>query len=358
MSKRVPQLLVAMVALFGLLAIGLALRPDHRGSSTEASGAPNGPNSTSVTTLSPTEKAVNASRDFLDRYVEGDGRVRRDPDGDTVSEGQAYAMLLAVAIGDDTRFGLVWNWARTNMLATNGSLSWHWVNGAIVDRNAATDADIDAARALLLAADRFSVPAYRVDGLSLESALLQQEVVQPSSGPVVVAGPWATALPYTINPSYLSPVAFDLFAEASSDGRWTQVRTAGTALLSTVTDGGRSLPPDWAVVDGNGTPTPSTAPGGAAMAYSYDAFRTIPRLAEACDAPSRELAAALWAPASRAIDSRAATANLDGSAQTSGDNPLFLIAAAASARAAGQTTKVDSLLDRRNRPTTAHRRTT
>ena len=47
-----------------------------------------------------------AGQKFLDEYVEPDGRVvRRDEGSDVVSEGQAYGMLIAVAVGDETRFG-------------------------------------------------------------------------------------------------------------------------------------------------------------------------------------------------------------------------------------------------------------
>ena len=42
-----------------------------------------------------------AGQKFLDEYVEPDGRVvRHDEGGDVVSEGQAYGMLIAVAVGD------------------------------------------------------------------------------------------------------------------------------------------------------------------------------------------------------------------------------------------------------------------
>lgn len=52
-----------------------------------------------------------AAESFLDAYVEPDGRVvRRDEGGDTVSEGQAYALLLAAAIGGDPTFDRVWMW--------------------------------------------------------------------------------------------------------------------------------------------------------------------------------------------------------------------------------------------------------
>ena len=47
-----------------------------------------------------------AGQKFLDDYVEPDGRVvRRDEGGDVVSEGQAYGMLIAVAVGDETGSG-------------------------------------------------------------------------------------------------------------------------------------------------------------------------------------------------------------------------------------------------------------
>src|SRR4051794_15467154 len=55
------------------------------------------------------DPATVAARAFLDEYVDGDGRVvRRDQGGDTVSEGQAYALLLAAVVDDRTRFDEVW----------------------------------------------------------------------------------------------------------------------------------------------------------------------------------------------------------------------------------------------------------
>ena len=60
---------------------------------------------------------------FLDRYVDGDGRVvRHDQGGDTVSEGQAYAMLLSVAADDRSRFDRVWGWTRAHLRRSDGLL--------------------------------------------------------------------------------------------------------------------------------------------------------------------------------------------------------------------------------------------
>lgn len=346
MSKRVPQLLVALVALFGLIAIVVAIRPDHGTKRAPSAGATSAAPVTVVAQVSSAEKADRAARTFLDRYVGTDGRVHREPDGDTVSEGQAYAMLLAVAVGDHSRFDLVWNWTRTNMLNSTGSLAWHWVDGVIVDANAATDADVDASRALLAAADKFSVPVYRSDGLSLADALFHNDVVQTGSGPVLVAGPWATKSPLIVNPSYISPVAFDSIAAISGDARWTSLRKSGIVLLAQITDNGTTLPPDWASVPTTGAARAAAAPNGDAVSYGYDAFRTLPRLAESCDAASRTLAAALWKPAQRTLDQPAATSKLDGSVLTAGDNPLFLVAAASAADAAGDTHRSNDLLDK------------
>ena len=84
---------------------------------------------------------------FLRDYVEPDGRVvRRDQDGDTVSEGQAYAMLVAVGSGDDASFRRVWGWTRQHLVRPDGTLSWRWADGAVVDASSAADADLDAAR--------------------------------------------------------------------------------------------------------------------------------------------------------------------------------------------------------------------
>ena len=62
-----------------------------------------------------------AGQMFLDQYVEPDGRVvRRDEGGDVVSEGQAYGMLIAVAVGHETRFRSIWEWTNTHLRLADG----------------------------------------------------------------------------------------------------------------------------------------------------------------------------------------------------------------------------------------------
>ena len=92
--------------------------------------------------LDPRPQAVAAARAFLDRYVASDGRVvRSDQGGDTVSEGQSYAMLLALAARDRTRFQRVWSWTVSNLQRPDALLAWHWDDGHVVDWMPASDAD-------------------------------------------------------------------------------------------------------------------------------------------------------------------------------------------------------------------------
>src|SRR5258705_11013125 len=56
-----------------------------------------------------------AGQKFLDEDVEPDGRVvRRDEGGDVVSEGQAYGMLIAVAVRGQAAVPAVLKWAKTH----------------------------------------------------------------------------------------------------------------------------------------------------------------------------------------------------------------------------------------------------
>ena len=87
----------------------------------------------------PVAVASATGQAFLDAYVDPDGRVvRRDQGGDTVSEGQAYALLIAVALGDRERFTAVWTWTRDHLQRPDKLLSWRWTDGAVVDANSAT----------------------------------------------------------------------------------------------------------------------------------------------------------------------------------------------------------------------------
>jgi endoglucanase len=268
---------------------------------------------------------------FLDDYVAGDGRVvRHDQGGDTVSEGQAYAMLLAVAIGDRRRFDLAWGWTREHLRRGDGLLAWHWDDGAVVDPEPAADADLDAARALVLAARRFGSAAYAREGERLGEAIRAHMVVND----LLYAGPWARD-ERVVNPSYLSPRAFQALG-------WERSIARSRGVLAALDE---PLPPDWMRVEGD-TVTPTGPPGSdGEPVFSYDAARVPLRLAESCHVEDRRLAARAW-PVLRDRDPLPAALALDGAARADGESPMVLAGAAGAAHAAGDRGAADALLDR------------
>jgi endoglucanase len=293
-----------------------------------------------------------AGQKFLDEYVEPDGRVvRRDEGGDVVSEGQAYGMLIAVAVGDETRFRSIWNWTNTHLRRTDGLLAWRWADNKVTGVNSAADADLDAARSLVLAGRRFNAPELTKDGRRLGVAILQTETVAvgtgvaptgdvnppgawvAGSGRTLVGGNWARTAPYVINPGYFSPRAeWELF-EASADRRWTDI-TRTQRVLGWQFIGIGMLPPDWATVSEVGHVVPTGPVTGGPIRFGLDAARLPVRFAESCDREDRALAGAMR-PILTAPGQVPAYRNLNGSAASDWQHPVALVAAAATEQGAG-----------------------
>jgi endoglucanase len=294
------------------------------------------------------DAAETASRRFLDTYVAADGRVRRiDQGDDTVGEGQAYGMLLAVAAGDEERFDRIWQWTKDNMMRPDGLIPFLWRDGRVVDPQPASDADVDAARALLAAACRFDRPDLREEALALSQAIMEHETVESDGVPMLVAGPWARRNPVTVNPSYFSPATFAALADVTGDGRWGSLSASSRSVLEALMPTEGSLPPDWAQIQG-GEPVPSGPPAqpNATPQYGFDAVRTLVRLAEDPDQAGREIAAQAWpafegrAPADIPVEH-----DLSGEPVGGTTHPVALVAAAGAADAAGEAGAKAELLD-------------
>ena len=291
---------------------------------------------------------------FLARYEQADGRVvRSDQGGDTVSEGQAYAMLLAVAVRDRGRFDAAWGWARANLLEGDGLLAWRWSDGHVVDSQPAADADTETGWALHLAAGAFGDPSYDRAAARLAAAVLPAETADARAGPMLVAGPWARSSPVTVDPSYLNPEATGALATVAgaSGGHgdtWNRLEQDDRALLRRVMSDPGPLPPDWAQVS-SGSVQAVAQPGGGSgdPRYGLDAERLPVLLAASCDSGDRGMAAALWPTLSRLADGGADIYyGLDGSQKTGLRNPVGLVAAAAGAAAAGDSGAARGLLSR------------
>jgi endo-1,4-beta-D-glucanase Y len=288
-----------------------------------------------------------AAEHFLATYVAADGRVlRHDEGGDIVSEGQAYAMLIAQIAGRPAAVRRIWSWTNSTLRRADGLLAFHASgDGTITGHQPAADADVLAAYALLRY-DGLHGEAMHADGRRLAKAVLAEESVPlPTGEPIPVAGRWATVTsPPTVNPSYWMPGVFTALARYTGDDRWSRAASASESMLCQLTEGGRRLPPDWARLQDSRL-TPAAAPGGRpGIQYGLDAARLPLWLATGRSERGRRLAASWWTEVLSGDGRSAGLAlSLTGEVTDAKTNPLPLLAAAAAAAAAGDLTASQTL---------------
>ncbi len=308
---------------------------------------------TSSATSSPApdvdRSAAQLRTEFLDDYVR-DGRVvRTDQGGDTVSEGQAYGLLIAYANDDRETFGEIWSWTERHLVTDDDLLAWRWTpEDGVADEQSASDADLDAARALVLAGERWGDERYTRAGKAVASAILEHETATTDLGTILLPGPWADSEPYRYNASYASPAAFRILERATGDPRWTELERGSSAATAAVLDES-DLPSDWSQVhaDGSVDPMPATGDQGSVV-YGWEAMRLPLRYAEACSADDRALAGSV-APTLERSTQLAAQLDLGGTAVTGDTSGLAYAARAAAEHAAGSSSAAAADLRRMDR---------
>jgi endo-1,4-beta-D-glucanase Y len=203
----------------------------------------------------------------------GGMRVQRTENGnDTVSEGIAYGMLMAVYMADKPAFDGLWGFAKAHRNG-KGLMSWHLNPDSSVasgGSGAASDADEDMGFALVMADKQWG--GYAAEATTQINAILNNEV---SSSNVFLpddSGNQNT----DVNPSYFSPAFYRVFQTHTNQARWGQVVDQTYVLLNRCANATTGLVPDWCIQS-------SGAPSSRGMNYSYDATRTPLRIAlDAC----------------------------------------------------------------------------
>lgn len=237
----------------------------------------------------PPEKPLETWwKSYKKNFILPEGRVQRpEHDFDTVSEGQAYAMLFSVFMNDKNTFDLIFGWTdeRLSRSKNNGDhlLAWHWKDGGVNDWMSASDADGDYAFALLLASHQWKENTYYEKAVDVINDILKLETVRGVDNRLfLLPGLWGNEENGNLvqNPSYYSPAAFRLFYEASRDSRWMDLTETGYWILTQ--SGmrldkvhGRGLAPDWCIVDSQGN---ISAAKGKSYDYGWEAVRIPMRI--------------------------------------------------------------------------------
>ncbi|EAT58047.1 glycosyl hydrolase family 8 [Chlorobium ferrooxidans] len=243
--------------------------------------------SCSATPVDP-EEIVRGSWVHYKRTFITEGRVVRPQNSnDTVSEGEAYAMLRAVLMDDRKTFDecLAWSEATLSRKESHGDdlLAWHFENGRVSDSTAASDADIDYAYSLLLAWRTWQESRYLDLARKVLQSILDKETVLVNNRLYLLpwpAGEGGSTPPDSTpqNPSYYAPSHFRLFYAVTGDKRWMELVDTTYELLGRLqkSNDNPGLVPDWCALDmqENIIPMP-----GKKRVYGWDAVRVPLRVA-------------------------------------------------------------------------------
>lgn len=262
-----------------------------------------GPFMVSTTSVSQKyiNKALHSINTWFDKfYIENDtktqGRIAWISGTNvdysvTVSEGIGYGMLLAMIGASSTNTGEVyrkrldrlWEYYKANTDG-NGLMNWKvsGFNKNVIGAGAAPDADVDVAKALLLAYERYMDAKYLTAAIDLMNRIWTFEIMSKTTtgGTKYMFAPGDSWQSYC-NPSYSAKLAaVKLFAyyDPITTHNWTQVYTDSIWQLQqnqSYASAYYSLPSNWC--DYNGVPVI----GSSALGYGWDSCRVLYHMSEA-----------------------------------------------------------------------------
>ncbi len=202
--------------------------------------------------------------------------IRADPgDGQCFSEGVGYGMLMMVYFSDNTKsyqgeFDKIWALYKA-AVDSDGLMNWKIgeANPSNVwGEHAATDAEMDVAAALIMAAYQFGNESYLNEAKDLLKKVKDKEF--ESNGLHKPGNNWNDKK----NPSYVAPAYYRLFAAVDTDNAefWntTSMNANYTLLEANSNSTSTGLFDNWCDASGRGLDG----------YYGYDAARTPWRLAQ------------------------------------------------------------------------------
>ena len=217
---------------------------------------------------------------FKARFLTREGRVIDNMNGDiSHSEGQGFALLLAVRFDDREAFTRILDWTRRNLSRPTDSL-FAWCHrpgepgGRPGDRNNATDGDLAIAWALTEASDRWGQPVLRAMAAATARDILARMTVEVGGRPYLLPGSqgFLDHTTLTTNPSYYIYPAFQALRAVVPSPLWGQLEATGLRLARSARFGRFGLTADWVALPRDGSGLPGVARSQPAR-FSYNACR-------------------------------------------------------------------------------------
>lgn len=220
-----------------------------------------------------------------EKFLDNSGRIKAEGNGmgRTTSESQSYGLLMAVSHDNKADFDKIWGWTKNNLQTRGDHLfSWLWENGGIRDTHSATDADQDIALALLLAARQWGDSSYDAEARNIMRDIWDKETKEINGKRYLAAGDWGPSegTGLVVNPSYLSPYIYKIFAQRDPDHEWENLIESSYELWQKCSSQA-GMQRDWCKIDNEGKIDSNFTQFGNAdpSIYSFDAIRTPYRIA-------------------------------------------------------------------------------
>jgi endoglucanase len=221
--------------------------------------------------------ADSAWDSYKSRFLMADGRII-DTGNNSIShtEGQGFAMMMAVSNNDRESFDKIWRWTDKNLRnKENGLFYWRYnpvAASPVADKNNATDGDTFIAWSLLKAGNLWHDDGYLKASDAITKALVAHNVISFAGYRVMLPGAKGFNLNsyVNLNPSYFVFPAWQDFASRSHLVVWQELINDGQKLLGKMRFGNTQLPADWVSLYADGRVEPAKE---WPARFSYDAIR-------------------------------------------------------------------------------------
>jgi endo-1,4-beta-D-glucanase Y/4-amino-4-deoxy-L-arabinose transferase-like glycosyltransferase len=252
------------------------------------------------------------NKKYNDTFVTTNGRVVDDQSNLTTSEGQSYSLLRSIITQDRDQFDKVWEWTKINLQVHPTDSLFAWKYGlknsqlAVLDKESATDADLDIAYSLLLANKTFKDDKYLDEAKKIISDIWKQRVREYNGRSYLLPFSSTADRGFEIlNPSYFSPSHYRMFATVDGNN-WSKL-VDDTYLTLNDLSSFHSMYPDWIKYNFKSNryePATEFLQNQFANNFSYDGMRVLLRTGMDYQASNDPRAYKLLEKASKFIESK------------------------------------------------------
>jgi endo-1,4-beta-D-glucanase Y len=215
---------------------------------------------------------VTAYNNWKSTFVKNGTVIRPENGNDTVSEGIGYGMMIAVYMNDQALFQQLYAYWNAH-LATGKLMTWCIPSGGgscSASGGSATDADTDAAFALLMGSKKWNVASYKTDAMTLIGNIWDNEIDKTSHLPTGGSNYSNSTSSKVTNPSYFAPGMYKAFMANGDTHDWGSVITAVYGVINGSLGGSDGLFPAWCT---NNCTAVGSNGGANDMIYQYDSHR-------------------------------------------------------------------------------------